>query len=300
MNLPDSVRNEVESVLSQQAGKQVGVAGVSPVGGGCISPTARIDSDTGTRFFLKWGSSGLPGDMLAAEARGLQALSEAGEVRVPSVVAAGGAGAGSWLLLEWLDPGHPAPEAWGQLGRALAALHRHRTPTFGADRDNYIGSLPQENGPSDSWAEFWRDRRLRPQLTAALSSGHLNSGDERRFEELFSRLPDHLAPGEAEGASLLHGDLWTGNVHMLAAGTAALIDPSVYHGHREVDLAMAELFGGFDPEFRSAYEREWPLAPGYDPVRRSIYQLYYLLVHINLFGGGYVGRTRSALSGAGV
>ena len=300
MILPESVRGDVESALSQEAGKQVEVTGASPVGGGCISPTARIDTNTGNPFFLKWGSSSLPGDMLAAEARGLQALSDAGEVRVPSVVATGGVGPGSWLLLEWLDPGHAAPEAWGQLGRALAALHRHQTTTFGADRDNYIGSLPQENEPSDSWAGFWRDRRLRPQLTAALSSDHLNSADERRFDELFSRLPDHLAAGEAEGASLLHGDLWSGNVHMLAAGTAALIDPSVYHGHREVDLAMAELFGGFDPGFRAAYEREWQLEPGYDAVRRSIYQLYYLLVHVNLFGGGYVGRTRSALSGAGV
>lgn len=300
MTLPDEVRGEIEAVLTQQSGTQVRLMSSSAVGGGCISPTARVQTDTGRSFFLKWGSQDLPATMLAAEARGLQTLRDAGEVQVPSVVGSGGRGPTSWLLLEWLEPGTAGRGAWERLGRELATLHRHSAPRFGADEDNYIGSLPQENTRSDSWAEFWRDRRLRPQLMEALSGGHLTADDEHRFETLFSRLTDHLGPIESEGPSLLHGDLWSGNVHMLTTGSAALIDPSVYHGHREVDLAMADLFGGFGHEFREGYEGEWPLEPGYEPARRSIYQLYYLLVHVNLFGAGYVGRTRSALGGAGV
>jgi fructosamine-3-kinase len=220
-------------------------------------------------------------------------------VRVPGVVASGGAGASAWLLLEWLEPGPATPRAWEDLGRALAALHRTRAERFGADQDNYIGSLPQANGWSTSWPAFWRERRLGPQQEQAVGAGLLGSADARAFDRLSHRLDELLAPAADEGASLLHGDLWSGNVHMMDGGTAAVIDPSVYHGHREVDLAMAELFGGFGGRFRHAYEESWPLAPGYDPVRRSVYQVYYLLVHVNLFGPGYVGRTREALRRTG-
>ncbi len=132
----------------------------------------------------------------------------------------------------------------------------------------------------------------------ALDRGLMGDSDQRRFDDLFDHLDELLAVGNDDGPSLLHGDLWGGNVHMTDDG-AAIIDPSVYHGHREVDLAMAELFGGFGPGFHAAYDRAWPLPPGYDPTRRAIYQLYYLLVHVNLFGGSYLGRTRSTLRTAG-
>ncbi|MFO7893723.1 MAG: fructosamine kinase family protein [Longimicrobiales bacterium] len=306
--LPASVRAGVEAALAERSGESAAITGAAAVGGGCISPTARVDTHAGP-FFLKWGSPDLPDGLLAAEARGLRQLGRANEVRVPDVVAessgdAPGHGSGAhdgpaWLLLEWLEPGSAAPDAWARLGTRLAALHRHQADAFGADADNYIGSLPQANGPLDSWPAFWRGRRLEPQLRQAIDRGLMDDTDHRRFDALFGRLDEILAPGNDDGPSLLHGDLWGGNVHMMIDGTAAIIDPSVYHGHREVDLAMADLFGGFGHAFHAAYDDAWPLHAGYDPTRRAVYQLYYLLVHVNLFGRGYVGRTRSALEAAG-
>lgn len=295
--LPGPVRQEVQAALEERGVGAAAITGVHPLGGGCISPTARITTEDRT-FFLKWQTHDLPDGLLAAEAQGLQLIADTGEVRVPGVVAVSQAGP-AWLLLEWLEPGAAPHNAWARLGTNLAALHRHSSATFGADTDNFIGSLPQANQRLGDWPTFWRDRRLEPQLRMAVERGLLGRDDRRRFDTLYARLPELLAPGSDDGPSLLHGDLWSGNVHMTTQG-AAIIDPSVYFGHREVDLAMAELFGGFSPAFRAAYDQDWPLAPGYVPRRRAIYQLYYLLVHVNLFGAGYVPMTREALSRAGV
>ncbi len=296
MTVPGPVRASVEAALRALHGETTALTGSAAVGGGCISPTARVETDAGP-FFLKWGGSDLPAGLLAAEARGLRQLADAGEVRVPDVVAE--SAKPGWLLLEWLEPGRQTPDTWARLGVELAALHHHQDARFGADADNFIGSLPQANVRTDDWPVFWRDQRLAPQLHQALDRGLLDDSDRRRFDRLFHRLPELLAVGNDEGPSLLHGDLWSGNVHV-TANRAAIIDPSVYYGHREVDLAMAELFGGFGPGFRASYDDAWPLAPGYAPTRRAIYQLYYLLVHVNLFGSGYVSRTRSALARVGV
>jgi protein-ribulosamine 3-kinase len=318
VNLPAAVRAAVESAIAERTGLREAVSATSPVGGGCISPTLRLTTDSGSAFFLKLGAPDLPAGMLDAEARGLEALAATRTVRVPDVVGHGDGGGGAssaWLLLEWLEPGQPRDGTWEALGRELAALHRHRGDRargeqpggdrfgggrFGADHDNYIGPLPQANDPTADWPGFWRDRRLEPQLAAAVDAGLLERLDVERFQRLFQRLDDLLAPAADDGPSLLHGDLWNGNVHVVADGTAALVDPSAYHGHREVDLAMADLFGGFPAAFRHAYDEAWPLAPGYAPARRAVYQLYYLLVHVNLFGPGYVSGTRSALRQAGV
>lgn len=300
MTVPDAVQAGVEAAIERHGGGHASIRRASTVGGGCISPTARIETGDGELFFLKYGAAGLPAGLLAAEAEGLRALAGAGAVRVPQVIGAGGEGDGAWLLLEWLEPGPADARSWTALGRGVADLHRHRGPRFGADADNFIGSLPQQNTRGDDWPDFWRARRLEPQLRAALDSGLLGDGDRSRFTDLFRHLDHLLAPAHDDGPSLLHGDLWNGNVHMTRGGVPALIDPSVYYGHREVDLAMADLFGGFDPGFRIAYQDAWPLAAGYAPQRRAVYQLYYLLVHVNLFGTGYVARTRNALTDAGV
>jgi fructosamine-3-kinase len=158
--------------------------------------------------------------------------------------------------------------------------------------DNFIGPLAQENGPAASWAEFWRTRRLQPQLEMARRAGRM-PGRAAEWDRLMDRLPELLASAEADGPSLLHGDLWGGNV-LAAVEGPALIDPAVYRGHREADLAMTELFGGFGADFRAAYQEAWPLQPGY-PARRAVYQLWYLLVHVNLFGGGYGAQTEGVL-----
>jgi fructosamine-3-kinase len=234
--------------------------------------------------------------MFAAEAYALDQLRDhAAELVVPHVIAHAEADgdAPAWLALEWLHPAPRSPEFLERLGRGLAQMHRASTdPSWGWDRDNFIGSLAQQNAPADTWLGFWRDRRLGPQLNLARRSGRL-PGREADWERLFDRLPAILRPADEDGPSLLHGDLWSGNVLSTAMGPA-LIDPATYRGHREADLAMADLFGGFGDRFHAAYGEVWPLQPGYE-ARRPVYQLYYLLGHVNLFGGGYVGQTAETL-----
>jgi protein-ribulosamine 3-kinase len=293
VQLPARVRAEVESALLQAAGAPVRIGGAQPVGGGCVSPAARLTLDDGRSCFLKWGAGAMAPELFREEARALAAIGATGAVRVPRVLAV----ESGWLLLEWL-PVAPATQAgWAALGRALAALHRTTSARFGWSHSNFIGPLPQSNEWSASWPEFWRDRRLAPQLERSRRAGLLTPRDAAAFDRLFERWDAVLAAAAADGPSLLHGDLWNGNVVMLEHDGAALIDPSASYGHREVDLAMAALFGGFDPAFHQAYEEVWPLAGGV-AARRDIYQLYYLLVHVNLFGAGYVAGTRAALDRA--
>jgi len=203
----------------------------------------------------------------------------------------------SWLALEWLEPGRGGRDTWERLGQELAALHRVQGPAFGWDRDNFIGSLPQANQARSDWAAFWWEQRLQPQLALATGAGMLTGAEARRFAVLPEVLPQLLEAGQAEGPSLLHGDLWSGNVHVTAT-EACLVDPASYYGHREVDLAMAALFGGFPPAFYQAYAEAWPLTGPGAERRRACYQLYYLLVHVNLFGRGYLAGASAALERA--
>lgn len=283
MTLPDALR----AAVAREVGA---IRSIAPVGGGCISETYRLETDGG-RVFLKHHPHP-PAGMFAAEAAGLRALrAAAGDLlRIPAVVALDE----GWMALEWLEPG-PRSRGFGErLGRGLAALHRAKTAGgWGWKRPNHIGSLPQENAPSASWAEFWRDRRILPQFRMAAEAGR-DTGPRAEWDRLLDRLPDLLGEADENGPSLLHGDLWGGNV-LSASGDPGLIDPAVYRGHREADLAMTELFGGFDASFHASYEEAWPLRPGYREARRGIYQLYYLLVHVTLFGGGYTGQALSTL-----
>ncbi len=283
--LPERIRIQVEDALNARIDE------VSRVGGGCISPAGRVETSRGDRFFLKWSDGSAPEGLFIAEAESLYWLESTGTVRVPAVIHTGA----EWLLLEWLEPGRKSDAMMAELGRRLADLHTPRESWSSPRPMNFIGSLPQSNQPARDWPSFWRERRLRPQLELACRSGHFSDAHRRAFDALFDRLAELLAPGDEEGPSLLHGDLWNGNVHAMATGEAALVDPSCYVGHREVDLSMADLFGGFGTAFRAAYEDAWPLLPGYHEQRRPIYQLYYLLVHVNLFGAGYVAQTLDTL-----
>lgn len=265
------------------------VRGISPVSGGCISEAFRVDLAAGS-IFLKHNPDAPP-EMFAAEADGLRALRAAadGALRIPDVLAVDGA----WIALEWLEPGPRGPGFGERLGRGLAALHRAGGGGWGWDRANFIAVLPQDNRPTETWAEFWAERRLRPQLEMARAAGR-GAGSSADWDRLIARLPALLAPAEEDGPSLLHGDLWGGNV-LSAAGEPALIDPAAYRGHREADLAMTELFGGFDVRFHAAYGEAWPLLPGFREVRRDLYQLYHLLAHVNVFGGTYGAQTAAML-----
>jgi len=257
--------------------------------------TWRLDAG-GARHFVKT-ARGRWRTMVDAEADGLRALAATGAIRVPSVVAVGADGDVAYLVLEWLDLDGALDHA--ALGRAIAALHRAPPPQgprgerFGATRDNWIGGTPQRNGWHDDWPAFFRDARLAPQLERAARNGY---GDalERDGARLLAAVP-RLLRGHDPAPSLLHGDLWSGNAAGLRDGTPAVFDPAVYVGDRETDVAMTELFGGFAPAFQAAYRAAWPLPDGY-ARRRTLYNLYHVLNHVNLFGAGYVGQAQRAMA----
>ncbi|HYL24181.1 MAG TPA: fructosamine kinase family protein [Burkholderiales bacterium] len=258
---------------------ELGITHAEPVSGGCIHRCYRAQRE-GRAVFLKLNQARFA-DAFAAEADGLSALRAAG-CRAPQPIAQGTAGASAYLLLEFLELRSGGDFA--ALGTMLAALHRRQGERFGWPRDNYIGSTPQANGAGGSWMQFWRERRLEPQLALAVKNGY-------RID-----VPAvwQLLEGHDPAPALLHGDLWSGNAGFLPDGAPVLFDPAVHYGDRETDLAMTELFGGFPPQFYAAYNAAWPLAPGYER-RKHLYNLYHLLNHLNLFGGGYLAQVRSAL-----
>ncbi len=260
----------------------------SPAGGSALNEIRRLDLGA-KRYFVKLGPAASL-DMFDAEAAALRELASANAVRIPAVHAVGTDGSAAWLVLEWLDL---EPHGRGAaLGRALAALHRVTMPRFGWHRDNTIGTTPQPNTWMDDWASFFRERRLAPQLALAARHGHAEVA--REGERLLSCVPALLG-GHSPLASLLHGDLWSGNAARLATGEPVIFDPATYYGDREADLAMTELFGGFDPDFYAAYRESWPVSAGY-ATRRTLYNLYHVLNHLNLFGGGYAGQARQMMA----
>ena len=274
-------------------GSPVGLRGL---GGGCIADAAVAEFADGSRVFVK-RVAGQPG-MFEAEAAGLRALAEAGAIRVPRVLAV----AQEALVLEMIEA---APRKRGfseDFGRRFAALHRHRGKACGFPQDNFIGATPQPNRPLDGpwesaaeddghgWPRFFLERRLRYQVELAAQRG----GELARLLDRAEALILELLGSAIEPPVILHGDLWGGNYIVDERGEACLIDPAVYYGHREADLAMTRLFGGFDRAFYQAYEEAFPLVAGHDE-RLPIYQLYHVLNHFNLFGGGYHDQSRRIL-----
>lgn len=253
-----------------------------PVAGGCINSAWRIEGN-GQRYFVKLNDSDkLP--MFAAEAEGLRALACGSGLRVPAPLCWGTAGRHAYLVLEYLDLSSPAASTWEAMGRGLAAQHRQTQPRFGWQRDNTIGSSPQLNPWRDDWIVFWREQRLGFQLKLADQNGYRGALQEKGAM-LMDRL-ESFFPGYRPVASLLHGDLWSGNCGADRDGNPVLFDPAVYYGDRECDLAMSDLFGAFPPRFHAAYRESCPLDPGY-AVRKTLYNLYHILNHANLFGGAY-------------
>jgi fructosamine-3-kinase len=241
------------------------------------------------RFFVKTADVA-HAEMLAAEGEALRALAAAQAVRVPQEFAGGVAEGAAFLVLEWLDIVDGGRDA--ALGRALAKLHEVTGPRFGWHRDNTIGLTPQANAWTDDWATFFRDRRLAPQFARAAANGHAGKL-QADGERLLAAVPALLA-GHTPAPSLLHGDLWAGNAGRLADGTPVVFDPATYYGDRETDLAMSELFGGFAPEFYGAYAEAAPLPPGHER-RRTLYNLYHVLNHLNLFGAAYRSQAESMI-----
>lgn len=281
-----------ESILFQALGQPVEVIEMQLLSGGDINTAAQVFSSEGV-FFVKWNQGGQPfagqptndqPDPFETEARGLDLIRKTDALFVPQVIGYGHQLDKSYLVLEYIDPGAPGKTYWEELGQSLAVLHSHTQPKFGLHFPNYIGSLPQTNTPTSNGCDFFFEHRLLPQAGLALYKGLLSKDV---YDSLF-RLRDHLpALFPAERPALLHGDLWAGNVMVTETGRPALIDPAVYYGFREADLAHSKLFGGFDQRFYDAYDEAFPLEDGFDE-RVAIYNLYPLLVHVNLFGSGYV------------
>jgi len=258
------------------------------VGGGDINISSVLTLDDGSHLFLKENRDDLM-PMFAAEALGLAALADIADRSnappVPQAYAWGIDGRRSFLLMEKIVSGRL--NSGSEFGRALAVLHREgRSDDCGFPTDNWIGSNNQPNRRLMSWHDFFAERRLGYQWRMARTKGFGRISDDKAMESLLNRLPELLPDIDDGRASLLHGDLWGGNWMADSTGRAWLIDPAVYYGHREADLAMTELFGGFPPGFRQSYEDEWPIEPGFTE-RRDLYNLYHILNHANLFGSSY-------------
>ncbi len=273
---------EIAAAIGHATGEAFAVEQAAGVGGGCINTAWRLEG-AGRRYFVKLNAAEQL-DMFEAEAQGLREMADTGTVRVPEPIAWGTSGVQAYLAMEYLPTGPETSVAMERFGRELARMHRHTQPRFGWHRDNTIGSTPQVNTPSADWSAFWRAQRLGFQLELAARNGYRGSL-QRKGEALLDSFPG-LFRGHSPAPSLLHGDLWSGNCAVGADGAPLIFDPAVYYGDREADLAMTELFGGFSAAFYAAYREEWPLDAGYE-LRKVLYNLYHVLNHLNLFGGGY-------------
>lgn len=290
MHVPEVIQQGVTALLKQKIADTLTLKDFSFTGGGCINNGGKLTTSHGT-YFLKWNDATKFPEMFKAEARGLKLLAESKSMYIPEVIGASEAGSYQFLVLEFIPESNRTQHYWRNFGIQLATLHRNTSPLFGLDHDNYIGSLPQHNSLHTSWIDFFIHNRLEAQLQLAERSARVDKSLLRNFETLYTKLPDLLA---IEKPALLHGDLWSGNIMVNQHGAPGLIDPAVYFGHREMDIAMTQLFGGFNPEFLHAYHEAFPLAPGVED-RLQLYNLYPLLVHVNLFGGNYLAQVNSIL-----
>ena len=276
---------DIERSIRLASGAPFSIESRSGIGGGCINE-CYVVRGRGRAFFVKLNAPARA-DMFAAEAEGLAEVARSHTVRVPQPVCHGANAKASWLVLEHLELRPGDDRSMAQLGRNLARMHRVTAARYGWRRDNTIGATPQVNTRSGDWIAFWHERRLGYQLKLADAGGHsgrLVADGERLLGALPSFFHGYMPP-----PSLLHGDLWSGNVGLEAGGDPVIYDPAVYYGDREADLAMTELFGGFPPSFYEAYGASYPLDAGYR-VRKLLYNLYHVLNHLNLFGGGYGAR----------
>lgn len=264
-------------------------------GGDCHNAYALLLSD-GSRLFMKENDIA-SFSTFQSEAEGILAIAGTNTIPTPQIYAVGTENNASFLLMEFMASGRPASGFWEEFGRAFAAMHAYDTSEmlkgrFGWDKDNVIGFRPQVNTPHDSWVSFYRDCRILPQVKDAAAAGYLSLQDQRDADRLMGRLDGLLT--EPDHPSLLHGDLWSGNFMVNGDGKAVLIDPAVYVGHPEADLAMTRLFGGFHESFYRAYEEVAPLQAGVSD-RIDLYHLYQLLNHLNQFGTSYLSSVQRIL-----
>lgn len=259
------------------------ISATSRVSGGDINDAFRLETNKGS-FFMKSNRIGYALDMFETEAKGIELLRSSGAIRCPEVIGYSIIGKTAFLILKWIESSRPVSNFWQLFGSQLAKLHKTVNSHFGLDHDNYIGRLNQKNSFYEDFASFYAEMRLIPQFRMAFDQGYFNSNHSTLFAQLISNL-NKLIPAENPG--LIHGDLWSGNFMTDAKGLPCIIDPSVHYGHRESDIAMSKLFGGFPAEFYNCYNEVFPLHGDWKS-RIELFQLYYLLVHVNLFGSSYV------------
>lgn len=269
-----STFQHIEKILNDE------ITSSTSIGGGCIAQTQTISTRRGTKFFLK---SGFKNGMFQCEANGLNELRKAQCIRIPEVIHVGE----DFLLLQHIPSGRKNHEFFANFGKQLACLHKINNTQFGFFENNFIGATPQINLPGHSnWIDFYFTNRLKYQYNLAEKNGYVTNELKALFKHIESTIHSILE-GSNEPPALLHGDLWGGNYMVDADGEPVLIDPAVYYGHREADLAMTKLFGGFNADFYKAYEQEYPLKEGHS-YREPIYLLYHVMNHLNLFGQSYL------------
>ena len=282
-------RQHLAREISAHSGRPFHPTDTGHIAGGCINQALKL-SDGEQHWFVKTNSADLI-DMFEAEAEGLNALAASHTIKAPQALCSGVHGDTAYIVIDYIAQGRAGKDSSRLAGEQLAAMHRCTADRFGWHRDNTIGATAQHNAWHDDWIDFWREQRLGFQLELAARNGHRGRLQSRGEQLLarFSALIDH-----APDASLLHGDLWGGNMLFDQNGQPVIFDPAVYYGDREAELAMTELFGGFSADFYAAYNAAWPLDDGYR-VRKQLYNLYHILNHLNLFGSGYAGQAQSMI-----
>ena len=280
--IPSEIKRRIITQLGNALNTTITVNRESSIVGGCINNAIKINTNKGD-FFVKWNTNS-KANMFQSEYNGLKVLKDTNTIRIPNVLCFDD----DFLILEFISPSNPNNAFWEVFGQKLALMHKQTHSKFGLDFDNYIGSLYQDNTQNKNWTEFFIQNRLQAQLSIGNFSGTLLSD----FDKLFQKLPN-LFPNEKP--ALLHGDLWSGNFLAKNGDTPMLIDPAIYYGNREMDIAMSKLFGGFNSDFYFAYNESRPLENGWEE-RIQICNLYPLLIHVNLFGGAYINQVKNILS----
>lgn len=272
-----------EKIISKTFNIPVKIINYSPLAGGCINQVFLLQTNE-RKFCIKLNDISLHPGMFEKESKGLKLLQKTSSIRIPDVINVGSFESYSYLLLEYIERAAPDKSFWEKFGNSLAKLHQNTSDQFGLDHDNYIGSLPQSNKQCHDWISFFINERLEVQIKLAKEKHLLEQKHITAFKQLYNEL-NNVFPKEPP--ALLHGDLWSGNFIIDEKGMPVLIDPAIYYGHREAEIAFTKLFGGFDQQFYIAYNDHFPLAPGFNK-RVDIYNLYPLLVHLNLFGRSYL------------
>jgi len=280
-NEEKKLKLELINLLTSKYQLDLIIEDVVSVGGGSVNNNYKLITDNGI-FFLKTHHGPHNADFYKKEAEGLQTLNSIGKAKTPDVIKVNSAE--DCLLLSYIQPGIKDDYFWLDLGRTVAQLHKNTSSHFGFESNNYIGTLVQPNDKKENWCDFFINQRIMPMVKQAKTNNLLSTNILNKFDQFYKNCST-LFPNEEP--ALLHGDLWSGNFICSLSGEAYLIDPAVYYGHREVDLAMSKLFGGFNSMFYEGYEEVYKPQKGWES-RTDLFNLYPLLVHLNLFGGSYI------------